>query len=245
MGFCGDAVIVQVKDLEELLTLQEKELEIEKLRAMMNELASGKALESLRDEILSASAELGALRSTVEELERDQRRALEDLKLVEDRINRDKDRLTKTAVSRDAIGIQHELETLNKRKLELEDAQLEILSALEQRNLELANLVSAKQNLEANFQSKKIDMQGELDLLKEQFRNLQNEISATGNSLSTELMNLYNAKKKRGVAVGRMLRNTCGACNMGLTASAAHDILSKPTDELVTCPECSAILVRN
>ena len=245
MGFRGDAVIVQTQELESLLLLQEQELELDKLRIAMTELASGKALEDLRDEILRVAAEITALRSEVEELERDQRRALEDLKLVQDRISRDKDRLTKTAVSRDALGIQHELETLNKRKSELEDAELEILANLEDKNKGLSKLLESKQLLETNFQNQKSQMQQQLENQKRDFRELQEHISKAKQSLPEGLVDLYLAKRKRGVAVGRMLRNTCGACNMGLTASAAHEILSKPSDELVTCPECGAVLVRN
>lgn len=238
-------MIVESKDLEILLEVQESELELEKLRLAMTELASGKALEQLRDEILSTSARITSLRSEVEELERDQRRAREDSKLVQDRIARDKDRLSKTAVSRDALGIQHELDSLAKRKLELEEAELEILSQLEGKNSDLAASVGAKSEFESQFQELKQSMQQELESQKTRFRDIQASITASKNALPSELVSAYEQKRKRGLAIGRMLRNTCGACNMGLTASATHEILARPSDEMVNCPECSAILVRN
>jgi predicted nucleic acid-binding Zn-ribbon protein len=245
MGFCGDAMKAEISDLIRLLELQDLEIAVEKLKQQMTELASGKALENLRDQILAISAQLTTARSKVEELERDQRRALEDLRLVEERIKRDKEKLSKTAVSRDALGIQHELETLNKRKSELEDSEIFILEQLEGNGIELTELLTKKAELEQEFQSQKNQMQVDLENMKSRLKSDSEGVAALRNKLPDELIGLFDKKKSRGVAVGRMVRNTCGACNMGLTASAAHEILAQPSDELVTCPECAAILVRS
>jgi predicted nucleic acid-binding Zn-ribbon protein len=236
---------VEIADLTRLVDLQELEIATEKLKIQMTDLASGKSLEDLRDQILALTAQMAAARSKVEELERDQRRALEDLRLVEERIKRDREKLSKTAVSRDALGIQHELETLSKRKSELEDAEIFILEQLEVSGQELTELQNSKVSLEQKFQTQKSQMQSDLEQMKSRLRSDLENAAALRSELPVELLAVFDKRRARGIAVGRLIRNTCGACNMGLTAAAAHEILAQPSDELVSCPECSAILVRS
>jgi uncharacterized protein len=58
------------------------------------------------------------------------------------------------------------------------------------------------------------------------------------------LLEIYEKKSLRGVAVGRLLNRECGACRMTIGATALAEIASTPRDELATCPDCQAILVR-
>jgi predicted nucleic acid-binding Zn-ribbon protein len=61
---------------------------------------------------------------------------------------------------------------------------------------------------------------------------------------STELLELYEKKAARGVAVGRLIGRECGACRISLGATALNEVQALPRDEIATCPECQAILVR-
>ena len=236
---------VEQGTLEQLIQFQELEMETAKLKQLITEMATGKSLETLRDEILQLSQTVSQERINLEELEREQSRILGDLKLVEDRIARDKDRLNKTAVSRDAIGIQHELETLGKRKSELEDMEIAVLEKLEASKKIVEANTSLKAELEQKFIDSKEQLRERLTAEKATYDSKLASAKAISDGLDPELMGLYEKKRARGVAVGRLLRNTCGACNMGLTAAATHDLLCRPADELITCPECGAILVRN
>ncbi len=59
-----------------------------------------------------------------------------------------------------------------------------------------------------------------------------------------ELLELYEKKASRGVAVGRLLNRECGACRMTIGATALAEISAMPQDDIATCPDCQAILVR-
>ncbi|NCV37624.1 MAG: hypothetical protein EBW70_06385, partial [Actinobacteria bacterium] len=54
----------------------------------------------------------------------------------------------------------------------------------------------------------------------------------------------FDKKIQRGAAVGRLTGSSCSACNMNLNSTAMAEISRVPADELATCSECSAILVR-
>ena len=59
-------------------------------------------------------------------------RAESDVQLVEARIQKDDERLTQTSSAKDAQGLDHELETLRKRRSDLEDIELAIMERLDQ-----------------------------------------------------------------------------------------------------------------
>lgn len=127
MDVCGDAMKVKSGELENLLALQELIILNRKLETQAKQLATGADLEAARSAQLENSAEISQARSEHEALVRELERLEADLEMVNKRIATDKDRLTKTAVARDVLGIQHELETLAKRASDLEDVELELL----------------------------------------------------------------------------------------------------------------------
>jgi predicted nucleic acid-binding Zn-ribbon protein len=73
---------------------------------------------------------------------------------------------------------------------------------------------------------------------------LSNDRAQQAARLSTELMELYEKKASRGVPVGRLVGRDCGACHISLGATALNDVQSLPRDQIATCPECQAILIR-
>jgi predicted nucleic acid-binding Zn-ribbon protein len=199
-------------------------------------LATGADLEAARSAQLSNSAEISQARSEHEALVRELERLEADLGLVNKRIATDKDRLTKTAVARDALGIQHELETLAKRASDLEDVELELL--------ERKNESVFGEKLEQELQLTKARVQLELADLKTQFQENQKAAGELRVKLPEVLLARFDAKLARGLAVGRLQKNTCTACNMSITATALADLHQVPSDELASCPECQAILIR-
>ncbi len=62
--------------------------------------------------------------------------------------------------------------------------------------------------------------------------------------LAPELIELFDKKIQRGAAVGRLTGSSCSACNMNLNSTAMAEISRVPLDELASCSECSAMLVR-
>ena len=68
--------------------------------------------------------------------------------------------------------------------------------------------------------------------------------SAKPSFISSELIELYDKKASRGVPVARLLGRECGACRISLGATAFNEVESLARDEIATCPECQAILVR-
>lgn len=231
-------------DLENLFSLQELILQNRKLEQEAKQLASGADLESARSAQLANSAEISATRAQHETLVRELERLEADLALVAKRIASDKDRLSKTAVARDALGIQHELETLAKRASDLEDAEIELLEQKSESDMRMHELEVLGEKLEQDFQLTKARVQLDMAELKTKHQSNFEAAAALRKPVSQDVLERFEARLLRGVAIGRLHKNTCTACNMSITATALADLHHVPADEVASCPECQAILIR-
>ena len=244
MDVCGDAMKVINGDLENLFALQELIFENRKLEQEAKLLASGAELETARNAQLANSAEISETRTQHETLVRELERLEADLALVSKRIAMDKDRLSKTAVSRDALGIQHELETLAKRASDLEDAEIELLEQKSESDMRMHELEVLGEKLEEEFQITKARVQLELAELKTKHQSNFEAAAALRKQVSQDILERFEARLLRGIAIGRLQKNTCTACNMSITATALSDLHHVPADEVASCPMCQAILIR-
>ena len=227
-----------------VMELKTQIIEIRKLEVQSAHIASGVESEAIREALLRLSAEASQMLSDHEEIERDLRRSENDLELVEARISKDEQRLKQSADTKTISGIQHELETLGKRKGDLEEAQLEQMDRVE-----------SSQALQQETQRKREDLQEQLRQATEEanrslagltleLSNLRSLAEQGRSRIDSTLLELFERLSKRGTAIGGLRNSTCGACNMNLTSTALGQIRAVAQDELASCPECSAILVR-
>lgn len=244
MGFRGDAVKVTKDELKALTEVFDKTNALNSSLRQLKVLASGEELEAQRSEILRTSQETTLQRGKCEELERDIARISTDLKLVDDRIVKDNERLKTSTNPKDISGIQHELETLAKRKDELETAELELMEQLDVENQALAQLVEHKRRLEELFEANKSFNAERQKLVQTEILELQNQIAKLRANVSGDLLAAFDQRAQRGVPIGALRGSSCGACNMSLNSQDVAALSRIPLDELARCPECSAILVR-
>ena len=235
---------VTTPELEALVELYQRQTQLLKLHSELAELASGRALFELQDEVLALATEISAQRSLVEDCGREIARVASDLQLVESRISKDSQRLQTSSNPKDISGIQHEMETLAKRKDELETTELELMETIDVEKSKLEQFLARKQVLEAELATAKESAKIELDRRKAQILEESNQIEKLRLQPSAELLAIYDQRVIRGVPVGKLLKSTCGACNMSLTSTALTALQRIPAQELARCPECTAILVR-
>ena len=77
-----------------------------------------------------------------------------------------------------------------------------------------------------------------------QILELENQAGKIRAGANPDVLAVYDQRAVRGVPIGKLLKSTCGACNMSLTSTALNDLHKAAQDELARCPECTAILVR-
>lgn len=227
-----------------LLRLAEIDLEIAQIKHEITSAIESKELESLRSDLASVAGELIAARTSVENLEESQRRADDDLHLVESRIARDQERLLQTSSPKDAQGIQSEIESLSRRKSELEDTELGVLAELEDAQRTLNEISERRDQINNSMNTLQAEIQAKVDDLKSRGRKLTADKEIVVGKISTDVLSAYELLAKRQIAVGQVVNRSCSACRMGLTASAIDALSDLAEDELGYCPECQAMIVR-
>lgn len=235
------ATAAQQADLLSLATL---DAEISRSRAAIGALVSESAFSVLRAEQRDLAAALITSRNELDTVELEISRAETDLHLVEQRIKRDEERLNQTQSSKDAQGIQSELVTLAKRKSDLEDFELEVLDRKEAASAAFTVVLEQKTELETRLA--KLESENESAIMKLR-SGLDLTVQARAKQaalIPVELLELFEKKATRGIAVGKLTGRECGACRITLGATAYNEIVNLASDEIATCPDCQAILVR-
>jgi len=227
-----------------LLKLSEVDLEIAHIKQEITKSIESKDLVDLRAKQSELAGELIAARTVVENLQSSQARADDDLHLVEERIAKDKDRLAQTSSPKDAQGLQSEIESLQRRKSDLEDAELELLAEIESAQAVLTEVSSRKEQNSKELETLQQEIQTTIDDLKTRGRKLTADREILVSKVTEEVLKKYSALSSRQVAVGQIETRSCTACRMGLTANVIDSINDLVEDELGVCPECQAFIVR-
>ena len=235
---------VSQNQLQDLLELAETDMSLARARMHIDELKNDAELLKLQTQLRLSSADFLDANNKVDALKLELSRLETDLEIVEKRIAKDNESLLNTSVVKNAQGIQSELKTLAKRKSDLEDAELAIMDAMGEAEANVAVVKQARGVLEAEL--------AEITrVLETEFRKIASGVELTAadrkqlaSRLPHDLLELYALKSKRGTPVARLNHRECGACRVNIGATDLADLNHAPADQLVTCPECNAILVR-
>jgi len=237
-------VKVALEQLESLWSMQQLIIAQRRLVADAKELSSGEKLRPIEKRLQEINEDLRSHQLNHEQLEDDKRKIDSDLSMVEKRIASDEQKLKSSASPKDIAGFQHEIEGLKNRKSLLEDSELSILDKLEESEKRLTDLRNQKAEVEAELEQSKSELSQTLGLMRDQNSKINQEISSIKSQLPSELIDAFERKLAKGNAVGRIVRSACTACNMNLNSTAMAELSNVPADELATCPECAAIVIR-
>jgi hypothetical protein len=230
-----------------LLDLQEIDTTLAQLahrRATLSELAEldelARQLSSLEDEQVRAQV-------NVDDLDRDIVRLDRDVEQVRSRRDKDSTLLTTgKGPARELTALQHEIESLDRRQSELEDAELELMERREQAQAHLdgvAGRLTKTRERRAETENRRDAVLAEIT---------QQEASATGSRaplverLPAELVTLYERIRADAGGVGAALLRggRCGGCRLELSGSERSQVKAAAPDEVVRCEECRRIMVR-
>ena len=167
---------------------------------------------------------------------------------IQAKIDRDTERLNRGGTAKDLMGIQHEIDTLTKRRGEAEDAQYramehaEAVAADREQKFPLLRAADAQARDAVTERDQGLaelqDRHGELTAQRPE------RVGAVGHDgLVARYDSLRNARGGGRIAVARFERETCGACGTHMSPVDAQSIRNAPAGTIPTCIECSALLV--
>lgn len=237
-------MIANLSEQKQLLVIATCDVELARISNSQKVARTESEIEFASQDTLRISDLLIDARNVVGDLEMELRRAETDLEMVVNRMNKDKQLLSTTSSAKDAQGIEHELSTLESRKSELEDTQLQIMELLESAQQNLEKLMQEKHSADDKLSLIQARISSELAALAAQESTVQAERNEAVSSISHELATAYERKHSRGVAAGRLSGRDCGACRLSITATSFEELMALPPEELAECPNCQAFLVR-
>ncbi|MCW2736130.1 C4-type zinc ribbon domain-containing protein [Nocardioides sp.] len=214
-------------------------------RAHLPELAE---IASLQAERTALTDQVRDARIVVDDLAVEQAKADREVEQVRARRERDRTRMDSGQITqpKDLERMQHELVSLERRITTLEDAELEVMEALEEAQQVLTGLGIRAEDIDARLAeltAARDDKQAGIDAA------LAEVASARGpavEGMPADLMALYERlREQKGVGAALLRDRQCGGCNMTIDPSEISRIRSAPAEEVVRCEECQRILVRS
>ncbi|GEE03421.1 hypothetical protein nbrc107696_38670 [Gordonia spumicola] len=197
------------------------------------------SLETARDDVARSRVAVDDLREVYEKLDR-------ELTGMAEHAARDQAAIDSGSVGHKALAeLQHEMESLVRRRDDLEGEMLELMEQQEATDTEAdraeatlltltekeLDLVAARDRSAAAAEQKVADM-----------TERRGSLAAT---IDDALVAVYDGLRKRGqVGAGLVQARRCGACRMELDPRTLSRIAAADEDDVLRCEECGAIMVR-
>ncbi|MCP2259704.1 hypothetical protein LX15_003410 [Streptoalloteichus tenebrarius] len=229
-----------------LLDLAKVDAELNRVahrRRTMPELAE---IAELERDVRARRDAVVAVETTHGDLDRDARRLETEIEQLRAREERDRKLIDGGSVgAKQVVDLQHELESLARRRGVLEDELLEVMERREAVEREVAHrreeLAAAEEKL-GEAQGRRDEAVADLDVIETRRAAERKGLVA---ELPEDLVALYERiRAQKGTGAGLLRSRRCGACQLELDRTVLGEVRTAAADEVVRCSECGAILVR-
>jgi predicted nucleic acid-binding Zn-ribbon protein len=232
-------------DQAHLLELQALDTRISQLNHRAKMLPQIAVIAGLESESTALRVETLSSTGALEDAQRELGRIESDVAVVEARIKRDTDRLQASSSVKDVAGLESELAGLTRRHLELEEIELGVMErveALEAASRELRAKHDELQEMIAGVAAEKDESLGVL--ISERTHAEANRSTIAG-KLPEDLLTLYERQRARYGQGASLLRGGVSeASGLKFNEFDMAAIRAAAPDDVLICPESSAILVR-
>jgi predicted nucleic acid-binding Zn-ribbon protein len=231
--------------LERLLQLQSEDSALDRGRRRLAQLPEKTNLDKLEAELNELSSDHALAERNRDEVGRAQDRLEAEISSLEQKLQREQERLYSGQVSnpRELAGLQAEIEMLIRRRGALEDELLEVMVARDAAASTLQSLTSERAELSARTSELRAEvarLSGEIEADLSAHQVAREELSA---GLPQELVALYEKIRaaKGGVGAAALEQGTCQGCHTKLPAREVERLRAE--GGLQRCENCRRILV--
>lgn len=195
---------------------------------------------STRDLIIAAETEKADIKHELSKSEI-------DVEQVVARIEKDEKRMASgTASPKELEQMQHELASLNKRRSELEEIELEVMVRVDGIDDRIKSLSVERDQFKLKMAELDAQKTKELADIAEAVSSANSQRADISAKISAEVVELYEKIRKTGDGIGaaRLIEGKCDGCHLSINAVELSKIKETAADEIVRCEECRRILVR-
>lgn len=228
-----------------LLDLQALDTKLQQLghrAAHLPELATIAGLSTVRDGLRTTVAEAtGAWEDAQLELKRTEA----DVAVVEARVARDKERMQSSASMKDVAAFEQELAALAKRQSDLEDIELAVMEALDEKAKAMSDARAQLDAVEQKIAEASTARDAALAELDAERTAAAADRDAVADRVPAELLALYEKQRARyGVGASHLRGGVSSASGVALNSSDMNAVRAAAPDDVLLCPDSNAILVR-
>ena len=187
-----------------------------------------------------------AAETELSDVTRELKRAEGDVEQVVSRLQKDEARLNSgTGTPKELESLQHEVVTLNARRSELEEVELEVMLRVDGIKSRIDELKSLEATLATEI-AELTDRKSVASLaLESESQQVASERATTAASVDQAIYELYEKIRSGGGAgAAALLGGQCLGCNLTINAIDLKRMLESADDEVLRCEECRCILVR-
>lgn len=228
--------------LLDLQALDTKVRQLEHRAATLPERAVVTELRARADALVGERASrLGA----AEDARRELARTEADVAVVDARIARDAERLASSSSVKDVQALEQELASLAGRKSDLEDIQLAVMSTLEEREAALAETDAELAAIDSRIAEAEAARDAAAASLESERAHAAANRATVAAKVPADLLALYEKQRDRyGVGASHLRGGVSSASGVALNATDMNAIRSAAPDDVLLCPDSSAVLVR-
>lgn len=229
--------------------MQEHDTALDRLRHRRLTLPQRTDLAQLEDDVAALERRLAEVAEQRDGVARRQKRLEDELASVEAKIAEIEKRLYSGAITvpRELQAIQGEVESLRRRRSDLEDAVLEAMGEREPLDDEVSRLEAERAQADADgggLRAAIAEAEAAIDAEMANEREARQTAAAT---LPAELSTLYEQLRSKlgGVGAARLVNGRCSGCHLALPATELDHIRREPPDAVIRCDQCGRLLVRS
>ncbi|MEW5800745.1 MAG: C4-type zinc ribbon domain-containing protein [bacterium] len=228
------------KQLGLLIDLQDIDLQIQKLEKREKEIPL--QMKELEKESESCRHSYESKVKSVEGIEKDRRRNERELESKESGLAKLKDQLLSVKTNREYQALLHEIENIKNDISQLEEAILLLIEDAEAAGRAIKETRSEMEESQKLFVEQKKKKEQELELLRQNKRNLDSRKEGIRKELSDELIKRYDKiiQSRNGLAVVMAKDGSCQGCFMNLMPQLFQEV--KQNVQIYSCPHCHRII---
>lgn len=229
-----------IEAIEKLLAIQDKD---QRLRTFHTELAAIPAEKAAKERLIAeAASRLEKARTRAKEIEV-QKKSLEvEAASKRDQIARYKTQQMQTRKNEEFSALAHEIETVEKAVMQIEDREIELMEEAESLKPQIAAAEQTYAADKSKYETQIANLGEKESNLKTRIAELEGLRQTSAAELDEDLLDRYNRlfQTKNAAAVVALEHEVCTGCHMKVTTQTSVELRAEKS--IISCPQCGRIL---
>lgn len=235
-------------DLEQLLAVQELDTTADQLRHRRDHLPERAELAERQAELAALEAEASPVRERRHDVARAQQALEDEIALLAEKVGGVNEKMYSGSVTnpRELQSLQEEIDSLGRRRAQLEDQVLEQMVEAEPLDAQLQAIDRRREEIDGRAVAATAALAEVEAAIDADLADVEARRAAAVDGLDAALVERYEKLRARlrGVGIARLEGNRCTGCHLALPAAEVEQVRKAARDDgVATCPECDRILV--